>query len=160
MHPTKIDIPADAREKLVELLNSRLADGIDLLLQGKQAHWNVKGPSFIALHELFDKVVDEVEEAVDLIAERAAQLGGVVEGTIRLAAGRSNLPEYPHSIVDGRDHVEALSVALARFGKLVRAAIDHSDELGDKGTSDLFTEVSRAVDKLLWMVEAHHQAKT
>jgi len=160
MHPTKNDIAADVREKIIELLNSRLADGIDLMLQSKQAHWNVKGPSFIALHELFDQVVDAVGDSVDEVAERVAQLGGVVEGTARLAAQRSNLAEYPHAISDGRDHVEALSTALAKFGKLVRGAIDQSDRLGDKGTADIFTEISRTIDKLLWKVEAHHQAKT
>jgi starvation-inducible DNA-binding protein len=160
MHPTKIDLAQELREKIIELCNGRLADGLDLMIQAKQAHWNVKGPSFIALHELFDKVEGEVEEYVDLIAERVAQLGGVVMGTVRVAAQRSNLPEYPHQISDGRDHVEALSSALARFGKLARAAIDQSDKLADKGTADIFTEVSRGIDKLLWMVEAHQQAKT
>src|SRR5499433_4212757 len=100
MHATKIDIPENLREKLVALLNARLADAIDLQTQCKQAHWNVKGPSFIALHELFDKVNEDVEDYVDLIAERAVQLGGVAEGTARMAAKRSSLAEYPAKAVD------------------------------------------------------------
>src|SRR5271163_1276100 len=112
MFKTKNDIPEVTRAKIVELLNARLADCIDLQTQTKQAHWNVKGPDFIALHELFDKVNEAVEDYVDDIAERAAQLGGVAEGTVRTAAKRSSLPEYPAKAVDGRSHVEALSSAL------------------------------------------------
>lgn len=155
MYRTKNDLAEPTRFKLVELLNARLADGIDLMLQAKQAHWNVKGPDFFQLHELFDKVKDETEEFVDLIAERAAQLAGTVEGTIRIAAKRSQLDEYPIQISDGRAHVDALSSALARYARSTRQAIDHAEDLGDADTADIFTEVSRGLDKLLWMVEAH-----
>ena len=158
MFKTKNDIPEAARVKVVELLNARLADCIDLQTQTKQAHWNVKGPNFIALHELFDKVNEEVEDYVDDIAERAVQLGGVAEGTARMVAKRSSLPEYPANTVDGRSHVEALSSALAAFGKAGRQAIEQANELGDLDTADLFTGVSRGMDKWLWFVEAHLQA--
>src|ERR1700758_5007708 len=131
MFKTKNDIPEATRVKAVELLNARLADCIDLQTQTKQAHWNVKGPNFIALHELFDKVNEDVEDYVDLIAERAVQLGGVAEGTARMAAQRSSLAEYPAKAVDGRMHVDALSSALAAFGKSARKAIDDTDTLGD-----------------------------
>jgi starvation-inducible DNA-binding protein len=156
---TKNDLSEATRKKVVKLLNARLADAIDLQTQTKQAHWNVKGPNFIALHELFDKVNEDVEDYVDEIAERAVQLGGVAEGTARLAASHSLLAEYPANIADGRDHVEALSSVLAAFGKAAREAIDESDKLGDKDTADIFTEISRGVDKWLWFVEAHLQAE-
>lgn len=159
MHETKNDLPEKSRAKLVELLNSRLADAIDLQLQAKQAHWNVKGPQFIALHELFDKVVDVAEDAVDEIAERAVMLGGTAFGTVQVVAKETGLKPYPTDIVKGSDHVEALSNALAAFGKNVRAAIAISAELGDADTSDLFTGVSREVDKHVWYVEAHLQSK-
>jgi len=160
MYRTRNDLPEDARMKLVELLNTRLADAIDLQTQCKQAHWNVKGPDFIALHKLFDEVNGAVEEYVDLIAERAVQLGGVADGTARVVAKRSSLPEYPAvKGGDGREHVAALSVVLSAFGKLVRAEIDRSNELSDADTADLFTEVSRGIDKWLWFVEAHLQAE-
>jgi starvation-inducible DNA-binding protein len=158
MYPTKNDLPADRRGALAQLLNERLADLIDLWLQTKQAHWNVKGPSFIALHELFDKVAGEVEEYVDDTAERAVALGGIAEGTVGAVAGRTQLPAYPLTISSGRDHVEALATALAAVGKAVRAAIDRADELGDADTADLFTQVSRGLDKSLWFVEAHLHA--
>ena len=157
MHPTKNDLPQKVRSKVASVLADRLADATDLMLQTKQAHWNVKGPNFIALHELFDKVNDSAEEWVDLIAERIVQLGGQAEGTLQAAAARTSMTPYPISIVSGKDHVEALSSALASFGKKVRSAIDKSDKLGDKDTADLFTEVSRDVDKYLWFVEAHNQ---
>lgn len=159
MFKTKNDLPKQKRTKLIALLNARLADCIDLQTQTKQAHWNVKGPSFIALHELFDKVNADVEDYVDEIAERAVQLGGVAEGTARIAAKRSSLPEYPADLSNGRDHVEALSTVIAEFGKLVRKAIDESDELTDADTADLFTGISRGIDKWLWFIEAHNQAK-
>jgi starvation-inducible DNA-binding protein len=157
MHPTKNDLPEQKRKQIIEILAKRLADCADLQLQAKQAHWNVKGPSFIALHELFDKVADTAEESVDLIAERIVQLGGIAEGTVRVAGQRSSLAEYPLKISAGKDHVDALSSALSTFGKLVRSAIDQTAELGDVDTSDLFTEVSRGIDKQLWFVEAHLQ---
>src|SRR4051794_28651637 len=159
MYTTKNDLPEHTRTKLVELLNARLADAIDLQTQIKQAHWNVKGPNFIALHELFDKINEEVEDYVDEIAERAVQLGGIAQGTTRMVAKRSSLPEYPANTVDGRSHAEALSSALAAFGKSARQAIDTADELSDLDTADVFTEVSRGTDKWLWFVEAHLQAE-
>ena len=157
MYPTRNDLPESVRTKLVAVLNARLADAIDLQTQCKQAHWNVKGPNFIALHKLFDEVNDAVEEYVDLIAERAVQLGGVADGTARGVAKRSSLSEYSLKDGDGRAHVGALAAVLSEFGKVVRAEIDRSNELADADTADLFTEVSRGVDKLLWMVEAHVQ---
>jgi starvation-inducible DNA-binding protein len=159
MFKTKNDLSETIRVKAIELLNARLADAIDLQTQAKQAHWNVKGPNFIALHELFDKVSEDVEDYVDSIAERAVQLGGVAEGTARMVAKRSALAEYPAKAVDGRGHVEALSSALAAFGKASRQAIAQANELGDLDTADLFTEVSRGIDKWLWFVEAHLQAE-
>jgi len=155
MHRTKIDLPEQARSQLVTLLNAQLADGIDLMMQAKQAHWNVRGTSFFQLHELFDKVSEATEEYVDLIAERVAQLAGTVEGTARIAAKRSTLDEYPLHIIDGVAHADAVSTALARYAETTRRAIRRADELVDAGTADLFTEVSRGIDKLLWMVEAH-----
>jgi len=157
VYPTQNDLPADGRSSVIDLLEMRLADAIDLQTQMKQAHWNVKGPAFISLHELFDKINEDVEEYVDEIAERAVQLGGVVHGTARQVASRSTLPEYP-SARDGRQHVEAVTTALATFGAAVRKAIDQSDGFGDKDTADLFTEISRGVDKWLWFVEAHLHA--
>ena len=158
MHKTKIDISPDVREKVIQILNARLADSLDLASQAKQAHWNVKGPSFIALHELFDSVAAGLVEATDEIAERITALGGIAMGTVRGAADRSTLPNYPADISTGKAHVEALSTSMAAFGKAVRADIDTTDELGDADTADLFTGVSRELDKQLWFVEAHIQA--
>jgi starvation-inducible DNA-binding protein len=154
---TKNDIPADARAQIADLLNRTLADCIDLQTQCKQAHWNVKGPSFIGLHKLFDDVNTDVEEYVDLLAERVVQLGGVAEGTARCAAERSRLPEYSLDISSGPDHVDALSTALASFGRVCREGIEQLDEWGDADGADILTEISRGVDKWLWFVEAHQQ---
>ena len=157
--PTRNDLPEKVRAGAVELLNQQLADALDLALQAKQAHWNVKGPSFIALHELFDTVVDELLEHADDLAERAVELGGTAFGTVRIAAKASRLPEYRLDIGSGQDHVAALSAAIATFGASARAGIDAATALGDAATADLFTGISRGVDKLLWKVEAHGAAK-
>jgi starvation-inducible DNA-binding protein len=156
---TQNDLAQKVRADAVDLLNQQLADALDLALQAKQAHWNVKGPNFNALHELFDDVVDEVVEHADDLAERAVELGGTAVGTARVAAKTSRLTEYPLDIASGRDHVVALSAAIATFGASARAGIDTATALGDAATADLFTEISRGVDKLLWKVEAHVQTK-
>jgi starvation-inducible DNA-binding protein len=155
MYKTKNSLPEDARNNVIRILNKRLADSVDLMHEAKQAHWNVKGPSFIALHKLFDEIVDAAEEWMDLVAERVVQLGGTAEGTIQVAVKQTDLPAYPLGISAERDHVEALSSALAAYGKSVRRAIDETDGLGDKDTADIFTEISRGADKYLWFVEAH-----
>jgi starvation-inducible DNA-binding protein len=156
LFPTKNDLPQATRAQVAGLLNARLADCIDLQTQCKQAHWNVKGPSFIALHKLFDEINEDVEEYVDLLAERVVQLGGVAEGTARMVAGRTTLSEYP-MVTDGPAHVDALSSALAAFGSVARKAIGEVDELDDPDSADILTEISRGVDKWLWFVEAHLQ---
>lgn len=158
LHNSKIDIAKGKREKLVAILNQSLADAADLKSQAKQAHWNVKGMNFIALHELFDRVATELDTHVDDLAERITTLGGTALGTVRLAARNSSLTEYPHEITDGTAHVDALSSALADFGKKVRKNIDVTNDLGDADTADLYTGISRSIDKLLWFVEAHIQA--
>ena len=154
---TRIDIADPARDELIELLNARLADTFDLYSQLKQAHWNVKGSDFIQLHELYDTIAAAVIEYVDMIAERATALGGLALGTARLAAASSTLEEYPVDAVAGADTVATVADRLAAYGAQVRAGIDRAAELGDQDTADLFTEVSRTIDKYLWFVEAHQQ---
>ncbi len=155
MHPTKNDLSKSTRAKVINLLNARLADALDLQMQAKQAHWNVKGPSFIALHELFDKVAESVEEAIDQLAERAVQLGGTAEGTLQAVTKRTSLKPYPLALVDGLAHVDALSNAMAIYGKKLRAAAGDADKLKDDGTADLLIALSQDADKYLWFVEAH-----
>lgn len=157
LHPTKNDLATEKRKQVVEIVQQNLVDLINLQLQAKQAHWNVKGPHFIGLHELFDKVAEAVEPLVDEVAERAVALGGTVDGTVEGIGKSTRLEAYPTNIFDGKDHVDALSTALATAGKFSRAAIDETDELGDADTADLFTDVSRVLDKQLWFVEAHLQ---
>lgn len=157
-HSTRNDLPVAARARMAALLNDRLADAIDLQLQAKQAHWNVKGPQFLPLHELFDKVAESAEEAADLLAERLVALGGRAEGTVQGVAARTTLGAYSLTLLTGADHVKAIAAAIAATGRAARKAIDEAAAAGDAGTSDLFTELSRDLDKLLWLVEAHGQA--
>lgn len=155
MFATKNDLPNDARVQIVTLLNQRLADCIDLQTQCKQAHWNVKGPAFFQLHQLFDQVSQDAREYVDLIAERAVQLGGQAQGTARIAAQRSSLPEYGARGADEREHLQALTAALESFARAARAAVSRCNQFDDFATADLFTEICRGADKWLWMIESH-----
>lgn len=160
LYPTKNDLPEASRREAVSLLNQRLADCIDLQAQSKQAHWNVKGPSFIALHKLFDDINEDVGAYADLLAERVVQLGGIAEGTVGVVTERSTLVDYPLGLSTGAEHVAALSDALGMFGRTVRLGIEEINELEDAASADILTEISRGVDKWLWFVEAHQQAGT
>ena len=157
MYETSNDLPPATRRSAVELLNEHLADAVDLQLQAKQAHWNIKGPNFAGLHELFDRVAAQAGEYSDLIAERAVALGGVARGTRQAVAAQSQLREYPLDAGEWRAHVQAMQDALATFGRGARKAIDDATALNDADTADLFTEISCGADKSLWMVEAHLQ---
>ena len=156
-YKTSIDLDGETREQVIALLNQQLADTFDLYSQTKQAHWNVKGAQFFQLHELFDKLAGDTLVYVDDIAERATTLGGTALGTARMSAKASRLPEYP-DIVGGQESVAALVERYAALAASTRAAIDASDNLGDADTADLFTGVSRGLDKSLWFLEAHLQA--
>lgn len=159
LYETKNSLPAETRADAVKLMNSRLADCIDLQSQTKQAHWNVKGPNFIGLHKLFDEIYEATGEYIDLIAERVVQLGGIAEGTTRVAAQRSSLSEYPLVISSGEEHVAAMSDVLAEFSRKAREAIKELEDLEDPDSMDILTEVSRGVDQWLWFVEAHQQTR-
>ena len=158
MH-TRNDLPEGTRAKIIPMLQERLADSIDLMLQVKQAHWNVRGPGFIELHLLFDKIAEETEEYPDLIAERVGQLGGLAEGTIRQASKASKIPDYPTRITTCKDHAAALATALSSFAALARKSIADATEAEDAVTADILTEITRGLDKNMWFVEAHTQAE-
>ena len=155
LNSTKNTLDAETRQAVVELLNARLAEAIDLELQAKQAHWNVKGPNFIGLHELFDKVSAAAAEYKDEIAERAVMLGGVAVGTAQAVVERTTLQPYPLEAQDWKSHVDCVSSALAKFGTALRQAIEDADELEDQVTTDLLTGIAHGVDKYLWFVESH-----
>lgn len=158
LYTTRNTLPEPVREQAVALLQEGLVFGVDLERQAKQAHWNVKGPNFIALHELFDEMVTAAIEYTDTCAERLVALGGVADGTVQTVAKTTALtPAYPVSIRSGFDHVNALAAALAAFGAFARGAIDKASAFGDADTADLFTGISRGLDQNLWKVEAHHE---
>lgn len=155
MHKTHNSLPEEQRTKLVEVLNRRLADSIDLMFQTKQAYWNVSGPQFMMLHALFGYIAHNVEEDIDLLAERIVQLGGSADGTVSIVTRRTSLDRYPLEVANGNDHIEALATVLALFGKHIRYAIGQATELIDADSAALFTDISRDSDTWLWLVEAH-----
>ncbi|TPJ30998.1 DNA starvation/stationary phase protection protein Dps [Mesorhizobium sp. B2-7-2] len=156
---TKNDLKSDAKKESIDLLNARLADAIDLALITKRAHWNVKGPQFIAIHEMLDEFREEIDGHVDIIAERAVQLGGTAHGTSQEVSKATKLRPYPTDIHKTKDHLAALIDRYATAAKLTREAIDEADDAGDRDTADIFTAYSRSLDKLLWFLEAHTQEK-
>ncbi len=156
-NPTRNDLAESVRGKMVTLLNQQLADTADLYSQVKQAHWNVKGAQFIALHELFDDLAEDLLATTDDLAERAVQLGGSATGTVRMAADASRLPEFPAVAVGSMEAVTLLADRYAVLAASTRDAIDTADTAGDADTADLFTGVSRMLDKALWFLEAHLQ---
>ncbi len=155
MYNTRINFPTETIEKMTALLNQQLADIIDLYSQTKQAHWNVKGTQFYQLHRLFDKLAEELEDFIDLIAERVTTLGGMAMGTVRMASGASRLPEYPLDNFDSLPSIEALTTRYANLSTTTRSAIETATQYNDMDTADVFTEVSRGLDKALWFLEAH-----
>lgn len=157
-YTTSIDLDAETRAQIVALLNQQLADTFDLYSQTKQAHWNVKGAQFFQLHELYDKLAAELIDHVDTIAERATTLGGTALGTLQMAAKKTRLGDYPEDAVAGQVTLQTLAERFANLAATTRTAIDEADKLGDADTADLFTGVSRALDKSLWFLEAHLQA--
>ncbi|WP_297323293.1 DNA starvation/stationary phase protection protein Dps [uncultured Bartonella sp.] len=156
-HKTRNDMPSNVKATAIALLNKNLATLIDLALITKQAHWNLKGSNFIGIHEMLDGFRDNVDEHVDIIAERVAQLGGTALGTIQSAADASILKPYPTDIYKVHDHLLALIERYGDAANEVRKAIDDADEAGDADTADIFTAASRELDKSLWFLEAHIQ---
>ena len=156
---TAVDLPNATRVAMIGLLNQELADTADIYSQTKQAHWNVKGIHFYPLHQLFDQLAEKRQGEADELAERATELGGYALGTVRMAAASSRLPEIPTGINSGVDYVRALVERYGIHANAMRAAIDEADEAGDKDTADLFTEISRELDKDLWFLQAHLQVQ-
>ncbi|MEO8337015.1 MAG: DNA starvation/stationary phase protection protein Dps [bacterium] len=160
MQQTHNTLAKTIREQSVEILNHHLAAAIALHAQVKHAHWNVRGPGFMAVHELFDKTAEAVESYSDMLAERVGNLGGTAQGTLPIVVKRSFLVPYPLGIADVPQHVFAVAAVLASFAQSARDAIDSTDSIGDKATADLFTEIVRGLDQDLWFVESHLPPKT
>ncbi len=158
LHDTSIDIAVNVREQIIALCNQQLANTFDLYSQTKQAHWNVKGIHFSGLHPLFDQMAESIFPFVDTIAERATALGGTALGTARMAAQTSELPEFPSDVFDGTTTLQVVIERWAQFAASVRAAASQADEADDLDTSDMFVDISRTADKMLWFAEAHLQA--
>lgn len=152
---SKIDLASNTKTKVVSLLNERLADGIDLALVTKQAHWNLKGPGFIGVHLMLDGFRDELDVHVDTVAERIAQLGGIALGTTQTTADTSSLKAYPTDIIAVQDHLAALIERYAAAGNKVREATDACDEAGDADSADILTAYSRMLDKSLWFLQSN-----
>jgi starvation-inducible DNA-binding protein len=155
LHPTRIDIPPEIRRHVIQLLNQTLACTVDLRSHVKQAGWNVRGQDFSPLQALFATMASELEAYADLVAERIAVLGGVPRGTTRTAARQSKLAEYPDALVDGNAHVVALAERFAHYATAMRGGITLAADVEDADSAAVYTDISRGVDKRLWVLEAH-----
>lgn len=154
---SRIELASNTKKAMIELLNARLADGIDLALATKQAHWNLKGLQFIAVHEMLDGFRSELDGHTDTIAERVAQLGGIALGTSQVVGEATSLKPYPTDISEVTAHLDALIERYAATANAIRAAIDTAAEAGDANTADIFTSASRSLDKALWFLESHRE---
>jgi starvation-inducible DNA-binding protein len=155
LQATRNDLPTNARQVSIEVLQGCLVDTIDLYNATRQAHWNVKGPNFIGLHEMLEEFYGALQETADEMAERIVQLGGTAKGTTQALASGTRLPAYPTDLQAGLDHCAALADRYAQVAKALRDGIGQTDEAGDADTADLLTAASRDIDKKLWMLEAH-----
>ena len=155
---SSVGVPENSRQALTTLLNLRLADTTDLHSQVKWAHWNVKGKDFYQLHLLFYSIAEHLEDHIDTIAERITSLGGVANGTVREAAAKSTIKEADLGASDGPDMLKFLVHNFAFATNAMRESVKESDDLDDAITADLFTTVTREMDKDLWFLEAHTQA--
>lgn len=154
-HKTANDLKSNAKNVSIDVLNARLAEAIDLALLTKQAHWNVRGIQFIAVHEMLDEFRTDLDEHVDTMAERIVQLGGTAFGTTQDVSGKTSLPAYPTNIYEVKDHLKALAERYGKAANAARVAIDTTDDAGDANTADILTGYSRTLDKSLWFIEAH-----
>ncbi len=158
MYETRIALSAETKAKVVEVMQERLAEALDMYSQAKFAHWNVKGDNFYQLHLVFDSVADHVFPQIDAIAERLTQLGGVANGTVRQAAMVSKIPEYKVDLIAGMEHVAALADALGHYCAELREASDKIDEIGDEPTSDFFKQLVVEAEEQLYFLESHLEA--
>ncbi|MEM9756489.1 MAG: DNA starvation/stationary phase protection protein Dps [Pseudomonadota bacterium] len=148
----------DTRAQIIDLLNANLINTISLTLAVKQAHWNLKGKGFIGVHELLDDVADRLRESADTMAERVAILGGHAKGTVEIVADKTTLEAYPLELQDIEKHVSHLKERFMEMGNAIREAAEVAEKAGDEDTADLFTEVSRSVDKDAWFIGANSEA--
>ncbi|GIX03467.1 MAG: DNA starvation/stationary phase protection protein [Planctomycetaceae bacterium] len=155
MRPTALDLPLATRTAVIDLLQPCLANLISLQAVLKQAHWNVRGPQFISLHELFDQLASQLAEPIDDVAERIVTLGGITRGTLRSVVQLNTLPDYPEATTDGLEIVRQLVRQVAHVAAAVRKGVEQTTAQGDADTADLLTGLSRELDKMLWFLEAH-----
>jgi starvation-inducible DNA-binding protein len=155
LHPTRMDLPPDIRRYVIQLLNQTLACTVDLRSHVKQAGWNVRGPDFAPLQALFATMASELDAYADLVAERIAVLGGIARGTAPTAAMPSRVTASPDALVDGQAHVLALAERFAPYARAMRGSIALAADVEDADTAAVYTDLSRGVDKQLWILEAH-----
>jgi len=154
MVPTALDMATENRKKLAAILNQTLADMSDLKSHAKQAHWNLRGENFVSYHKLADKVADEADAAADSVAERCAQIGGYVYGLLSHAAKNTTVPAFPEDVNDEEDCMDALLESVSHICGTCRKNIAATQDLSDYATSDMYIDITRAFDKLAWMLNA------
>ena len=137
----------------MKIIYKHLVDFLDLAMVTKQAHWNMRGPNFIAVHEMLDPFNAKLLEYADILAERVVQMGGIAMGTPEIVVGETSFDEYPTDISATEDHLRELALRYSTLANRVRRDID--DNKADAATIDFLTQAVEDLDKYTWFIEAH-----
>jgi len=149
----QVALNAEVRRQVASELQPVLADLLDLSLQGKQAHWNIVGPFFPAIHAQLDTVVEDARTWSDTVAERIVALDVPAQGQVRDVMEGSSLPPLPKEMIRDRDTVRLVTERLAAAAARAHQA---ADRLGERDTvsQDILLEVAQGLEKHLWMFRA------
>lgn len=151
---TKNVLPEGARVVVAEALEQLVYDTVDFWSQMKTAHWNLRGPRFLELHQFFDLLAQRLEKAADKISERAVQLGCHAQGTVRESAKCSRMPDFGQKLYDEKAAVPGLIRRYGIYTEWLKQATEVAFKEGDQVTANMLITMMEKFDKDLWMLEA------
>ncbi len=151
-------LTGDSSKQVTGALQKVLVDLVDLSLQLKQAHWNVRGHNFQPVHLQLDEIVETVRDASDDVAERLTTLSVAADGRVTTVAQDSSLENYPPEFISWQQTISLVADRLMTAIKTVRSAMEVIGKL-DAVTEDLLIQVAGDLEKHLWMVQAQEETR-